>query len=102
VRPGTLPAPLRPGSVGLDLNPKASHEAGLDARRWDFTEGIPSDIGEFDAIWCSNLLERVLAPHAFLIDLRGVLRMNGLLLVVVPQTTRFKWVLGAAGRPRTT
>lgn len=76
-----------PGSVGLDLNPSRAVESGLDARTWNFTDGIPSDLeGQFDAIWCSNLLEHVLAPHEFLISLRGF----GRLFVAVPHTTRYQ------------
>jgi SAM-dependent methyltransferase len=86
--PGTYLAHFGKGSVGLDISPERARAKGLDARFWDFTKGIPSDLREFDSVWCSNLLEHVLAPHAFLIELRHTLRSDGLLLVVIPQTSR--------------
>lgn len=80
-----------PGSVGLELNEgerQAASRAGLDVRRWDFTEGIPLEFHEkFDAVWCSNLLEHVLHPHPFLIVLRKALRPNGIVIVTVPRTS---------------
>jgi len=87
--PGTYLAHFGEGSVGLDISPQSAQAKGLDARFWDFTKGFPSDLGEFDAVWCSNLLEHVLAPHPFLIELRATLRKDGLLLMLVPQTMRF-------------
>jgi SAM-dependent methyltransferase len=88
--PGLYLRGFGPGSVGLDLSPEAAQQAGHDARKWNFTDGIPNDLGGFDAIWCSNLLEHVLAPHSFLIDLRSVLHADGRLFIVVPQTTHFR------------
>ncbi|MGH2672743.1 MAG: methyltransferase domain-containing protein [Actinomycetota bacterium] len=86
-------------SVGLELNPGLVERArgtGLDVRRWNFVDGIPPALhGRFDAIWCSNVLEHVLAPHEFLIDTRSALRPGGLLIVVVPITRPFR--LGAWG-----
>lgn len=87
--PGTYLRHFGPGSVGLDLDPAPAQREGLDARKWELGEGIPDELaGRFDAVWCSNLLEHVLAPHAFLIDIRRALAERGRLLVAVPQATR--------------
>jgi SAM-dependent methyltransferase len=79
-----------PGSVGLDLNPAAAIERGLVARTWNFADGIPTDLrAQFDAVWCSNLFEHVLAPHQFLIDLRMATAPPGRLFLALPNTTRY-------------
>ncbi len=80
---------LAPGSVGLDMNPQVA--PGLPVRPWNVDEGIPGDLwGSFDAVWCSNFLEHVLAPHQFLIELRRALKPSGWLFVVVPSTHRLR------------
>ena len=87
---------LGPGSLGLDMDPQRASDTGLPVRTWNFEDGIPADLhGSFDAVWCSNFLEHVLAPHAFLIELRRALRPSGWLFVVVPATFRSRrgpWV----------
>ncbi len=51
------------GSVGLDLDPTRATDRGLCARAWNFTDGVPDDLqGQFDGIWCSNLLSTY-SPH---------------------------------------
>lgn len=84
-----------PGSLGLELNPEYVRRArtqGLAVHEWNFVNGIPGWLsGRFDAVWCSNLLEHVLSPHLFLLDLRQALTPNGILCVVVPITRRFRF-----------
>lgn len=81
-----------PGSVGIDVQQQAVERArarGLDARRVDITNGLPPDLrSAFDAVWCSNILEHVLRPHEFLLEIRRVLRPGGVLVAVVPLTRR--------------
>jgi len=83
-----------PGSVGLELNDEYVRRArsrGLPIHQWNFVDGIPSPLrGRFDAVWCSNLLEHVLSPHLFLLDLRQALVAGGLLLIVVPVSRRLR------------
>lgn len=81
-----------PGSMGLELQADSIHLArsrDLDVRSWDFTAGFPEDlVAGFDAVWCSNLIEHVLSAHSFLLQVRMVLRPQGLVLAVVPMTRR--------------
>lgn len=88
--PGEYLQHFGPESVGLDLNPDSALARGLVARRWNFTELVPDDLGLFDAIWCSNIIEHVLSPHAVLIEARRALRPEGRIYVVVPNTNRFR------------
>lgn len=86
--PGEYLRHFGPGSVGLDLNPTRARNAGLDARAWNFDGPIPQDLrGRFDVVWCSNLLEHVMSPHEFLIEVRRALAGGGRLFVAVPATT---------------
>jgi SAM-dependent methyltransferase len=85
--PGRYLRHFGPGSVGLTLDPRRAQANGLDARQWEAREGIPPELaGEFDDVWCSALLEHVLRPHEFLIELRRPLRAGGRLFITVPNT----------------
>jgi SAM-dependent methyltransferase len=85
--PGLYLSYFGPGSVGLDLHAETARAKGLDARPWNFMDGIPEDLqGQFDAVWCSALLEHALSPHQLLIESRAALRSEGTLLVVAPQS----------------
>jgi SAM-dependent methyltransferase len=87
---GDYLAHFAPGSVGLDLNPQPARARGLNVRCYDFRDRLPEDLGEFAVVWCSNILEHVLAPHSFLVGLRRVLRPDGVLIVTVPSTGWFR------------
>ena len=85
--PGAHLKHFGPGSIGLDIgteNQARARANGLDVRPWNFDGDFPEGLGTFDAVWCSNLLEHVLAPHEFLIKIRNVLAPSGLLFAVVP------------------
>lgn len=75
-----------PGSTGVTITPEDAAEGvrrGLDVRIGDAEGKLPIDT-TYDAIYCSNLLEHMQAPHRFLCDIRSVLKPDGLLILGVP------------------
>lgn len=57
---------------------------GLDAHLANVEDGLP-DLGrKFDAVFCSNLLEHLVAPHLFLLRLHQQLVPGGLVFMHVP------------------
>lgn len=92
-----------PQSVGLTIEPtEAAYgtKRGLDIRLGNAENALPVD-EPFDAIYCSNLLEHLYSPHAFLYKLRSALGPDGTLILGVPVLpfprflTRFKKFRGA-------
>lgn len=75
-----------PGSMGITISPDEAAEGqrrGLAVRVGNVEEDFVG--GErYDAVYCSNVLEHLYAPHAFLYRVRGVLRPNGILILGVP------------------
>jgi SAM-dependent methyltransferase len=49
---------------------------------------LPYDEGAFDYVLCTEVLEHVINPTAFLIDLKRVLRQGGVLILTVPWSAR--------------
>ena len=77
------------GSVGLDI--KQDHEKNI--YKWNFVDPLPAQFyKEINVVWCSNLIEHVLDPHRFLINLRKVFVPggSGILLIACPNTIFFK------------
>ena len=76
-----------PGSAGLDAverNVQFCRALGLDAVLANVEDGLP-DLGRrFDAVFCSNLLEHLVAPHLFLLRLHAQLAERGRLFIHVP------------------
>lgn len=75
------------GSVGLDANQKSetfARSIGLEIVDCNVEEAVPLEPESFDAIWCANLIEHMVAPHLLLSRLHRVLRPNGLLIAKVP------------------
>lgn len=75
-----------PGSTGVTITPEDAAEGvqrGLDIRIGDAEQKLPLD-RTYDAIYCSNLLEHMQAPHRFLCDIRSVLNPEGFLVLGVP------------------
>lgn len=69
-----------PGSVGLDLSPadlSACRAKGLDVKAADLDRSFPIEGGEFDAVFCSNVLEHVASPLHLLREARRALRGPG-------------------------
>lgn len=74
------------GSTGITITPEDAAEGvrrGLDVRIGDAEQKLPIDKA-YDAIYCSNLLEHLQAPHRFLVDIRSVLKPGGVLVLGVP------------------
>ena len=75
------------GSAGLDAveqNVRFCRALGLEAVLANVEDGIP-DLGRaFEAVFCSNLLEHLVAPHLFLLRLHDRLTAGGRLFIHVP------------------
>jgi SAM-dependent methyltransferase len=70
-------------SYGLDIKPNTQKKIG----RWNFNNQVSEYlISTFDVIWCSNLIEHVMRPHEFLLNIKKFLKPEGLLIIVCPQT----------------
>ena len=76
-----------PGSKGIEVLPesvKFSRAIGLDVSDYNFEEEWREDFESFDAVWCSNVLEHVVAPHLLLRRFHEALKPNGLVFIRVP------------------
>ncbi len=76
-----------PGSVGLDANEKSetfARSIGLEVLDGNVEEGMPLDPQSFEAVWCANLIEHLVAPHLLLSRLHRILKTDGLLVAKVP------------------
>ena len=75
------------GSVGIDAierNVAFCRALGFEAVLANVEDGLP-DVGRrFEGIFCSNLLEHLVAPHLFLLRLQERLADDGLLFIHVP------------------
>jgi 2-polyprenyl-3-methyl-5-hydroxy-6-metoxy-1,4-benzoquinol methylase len=79
--------------TGLDLseaNVQAAAALGLDVRPADVTKTLPVGDGEFDCVFCLELLEHLTAPVFLLEELRRVLADSGRAVVSVPSP--YSWV----------
>ena len=77
------------GSLGIDLKPDLSK----NILYWNFESGFPSELNNsINVVWCSNLIEHVLNPHKFLIEMRNVFNLNEdcLLFIACPNSIILK------------
>ena len=76
-----------PGSAGIDAvasNVEFSRALGFEVALANVEDGLP-DLGHrFEAIFCSNLLEHLVAPHLFLLRLHALLEPESKLFIHVP------------------
>lgn len=72
--------------VGLDLDTDASRARGTADALYD-GKAFPFEADAFESVVCTQVLEHVFAPDAFVEELRRVLKPGGSLLVTVP----FAW-----------
>lgn len=76
-----------PGSIGLDANETSRRLAvsiGLEIVDCNVEDALPIPPESFQAAWCANLLEHMVAPHLLLNRLHRVLAPDGLLVAKVP------------------
>ena len=76
-----------PGSKGIEVlseSVKFSKSLGLNVSEYNFEDEWQEELESFDAIWCSNVLEHVIAPHRLLRRFHGALKDNGLIFIRVP------------------
>ena len=73
-------------SFGLDI--KQNLEKKIYS--WNFNDKVPiKNIGTVDLIWCSALIEHVLRPHEFLVEIKKFLKHNGVVVIIAPLTHIF-------------
>ncbi|MBI4919692.1 class I SAM-dependent methyltransferase [Candidatus Azambacteria bacterium] len=75
------------GSKGIEINEKEvnfSRALGLDVSQYNIEDEWREAPESFDAIWFSNVLEHVAAPHAVLRNFHKTLKPDSLLFVRVP------------------
>ena len=79
--------------TGLDLseaNVQAAAVRGIDVRPADVTKTLPVGDGEFDCVFCLELLEHLTSPVSLLEELRRVLADRGRAVISVPSP--YSWV----------
>jgi SAM-dependent methyltransferase len=74
---------------GVDADPamvQECHKRGLSVAKANLFDYLPEHPGEFDGVFCSNLIEHLAMPDAlrFLELARAALQPNGVLLVATP------------------
>jgi 2-polyprenyl-3-methyl-5-hydroxy-6-metoxy-1,4-benzoquinol methylase len=76
-----------PGSLGLDAvvaNVEAARARGLEAQLANVEDDLPELDRRFDAAYCSNIIEHLVAPHLLLLRLHQALKPDGLIFIMVP------------------
>ena len=76
-----------PDSKGIEVMPesvKFSRAIGFNVDEYNFEDEWREENESFDAIWCSNVLEHVVAPHLLLRRFHEALKSNGLIFIRVP------------------
>lgn len=78
-----------PGSVGITTDPlevSLGAECGRDIRLGN-AEALAATLPtseRFDAIWCNNIFEHLLSPHAFLVHLKQFAHADTLIILGTP------------------
>lgn len=76
-----------PGSKGIEVLPesvKFGKAIGLNINEYNFEDEWQENPKSFDAVWCSNVLEHVIAPHRLLRRFHEALKDDGLIFIRVP------------------
>jgi SAM-dependent methyltransferase len=84
-----------PGSAGIDAvarNVEFCRALGFETVQANVEDGLPAFGRRFRAIFSSNLLEHLVAPHLFLLRLHALLEPGGRLFVHVPTMPPFPLV----------
>jgi len=85
---------LGPGSKGIEVLPESvnfSRSIGLDVSEYNFEDEWRETPESFDAVWCSNVMEHVVAPHLLLRRFHEALKSEGLIFIRVP-TVPSNWL----------
>jgi len=81
-------------STGIDLDPQSIRFAADHYRNCRFLHCSSSELaraGEtFDLIFCTEVIEHVTDPQAFVDDLRALLNPGGLVFLTTPHATHFR------------
>jgi SAM-dependent methyltransferase len=99
-----------PKSVGLTTNPKEVSLGAVINRdirlgNVERLSDIFSEEEQFDVIWCNNIFEHLLSPHAFLVYLKKYSHENTIIILgtpmipVIPGLMRIKKFRGALATP---
>ena len=75
------------GSKGIEVLPESvrfEKAIGLNVDEYNFEDEWREDSESYDAVWCSNVLEHVVAPHLLLRRFHDALKTNGLVFIRVP------------------
>ena len=89
-----------PGSKGIEILPEAvkfSTSIGLNVDEYNFEDEWCEKAKSFDAVWCSNVLEHIVAPHLLLRRFHDALKPDGLIFVRIP-TIPSNWLYIALNR----
>lgn len=87
------PQPLNIKCTGVDIRPELSvahRYPNIQYQHTDFERPIPIHKRKFDVIWCHDAFQYVLDPFTTLTNWREVISNNGMLIIVVPQTTELE------------
>lgn len=87
-----------PDVVAIDISESqiaenAKHFGGITFQQHDVAERFPFELGAFDVIWCSEVLEHLFDPAFALREMHRILKPGGKLLVTVPYHGRLKNLL---------
>ena len=85
---------LGPGSKGIEVLPESvnfSRSIGLDVSEYNFEDEWRETPESFDAVWCANVMEHVVAPHLLLRRFHEALKSEGLIFIRVP-TVPSNWL----------
>ncbi len=77
-------------AVGVEIAEAAARLSGADVRLLEPDGTLPFGHGEFDLVWCSEVLEHVPDALGLLQETRRVLKQDGRLLATVPYHGRFQ------------
>lgn len=83
-----LPADVK--YQGIDITPEFASEAVMTR---DISEGIPFPDGNYDFVFCIEVLEHVPNPFAAFSEINRVLRDGGVLIVSVPNPYHLKEIV---------
>jgi len=74
-------------SWGVDANDemiKFARAIGLKVKKANIEEELPFENKSFDAVWCSGVIEHMIAPHKLLLEIHRVLKDDGIVILNVP------------------